>query len=187
MELKLEVPTILEPAVGLIRAEAPSSGYVNEWQRAVIEGHVEIALVENPGIGLAYIDGPADTITVVDPLTKREQVIRKGYVWTVYKTGWQQYCVTIGPYDFTFKVSEKGTYTLWLVAGYVSENKFRCTDYREVSFTAEERPPPIPWWEQKILGIPLWAWLVLGVGIVPVAAVAAVVAESERRKTFFRS
>jgi hypothetical protein len=52
---------------------------------------------------------------------------------------------------------------------------FKIDDSRTYTVTASEVPIPKPWWEQEFLGVPLWVYIVAGVGLAGLAGIGMVV------------
>jgi hypothetical protein len=178
-------PTLALAGLKITRLETPTEGYVNEWQSLTFEAHVESDTFQ-PGIGIAYVDGPADSIKV--KAAGGEYEIPKGWFLAVYESGvTEPACASLAwPTPSGLLYPSVGVYTLRFLAGYVKDKTFYYTDYKDLGFKCQEKPPaekPKEWWEQPwLFGIPVWQWIALGGGIGVIAIVAGVVAYEERER-----
>jgi len=115
----------LEGVVRLVEADHPTSVNVNEEFSWHAVGHVENAPVSYPGVGYYYVDGPADSITIVRTDGVEEE-LQKGYVYAIFIIGRDQpECTNIDSRVIArgAKFPEEGTYTIKLCSGYVSEEE----------------------------------------------------------------
>jgi hypothetical protein len=188
LSLKLPIPSLprlLSPGgLKITRLETPTEGYTGEWQGLTFEAHVESDTFQ-PGLAIAYISGPADSIKV--KYGGVEDEIPRDYFLALYKPGRTDPACTgfEWPQPGGILYPKPGVYTLRLLAGYVKDSTFYYTDYRDLQFTCQEKPPaekPKEWWETPILGIPVWQWIALGGGLSVIAIVAGVIAYEEKQR-----
>ena len=72
-------------------------------------------------------------------------------------------------FSFDLIFESPGSYTVDIICGCDDA----VTDRMEGFTTRVEAPPPPapPWWEQTFLGLPLWAWILVGAGGAALAAI----------------
>ena len=110
--------------VVIAEASHPSSVDVNKEFSWHVVGHVENGVVRNPGIAYAYVDGPANAITLVGTDGSRE-TLEKGKFISLYYHADKDPCTNIDSREVyrgaIFPVA--GNYTVWLLSGYLSEEE----------------------------------------------------------------
>jgi hypothetical protein len=185
LRLKARIPTLPRTlalaGLKITKLETPAEGYAGDWQSLTFEAHVESDTFQ-PGIAIAYIDGPADSIKV--KYAGREDEIPKDYFLALYKANaTDPACTSLAwPTPSGLLYPTAGVYTLRFLAGYVKDTTFYYTDYKDLQFKCQEKGKPPEWWETPILGIPVWQWIALGGGLSVIAIVAGVVAYEERER-----
>lgn len=146
----------------------PTSGKVNEPLSYSVSSHVESGSCM-AACGIGYDDGPAPSIKVV--IDGKSFEVPKGYAAVIYYTSPVGSCTSISA-GGTATFPTKGSYTIWLLAGYISGDKVYVTDKRVHVVTIEEVAPPTP--PAPSPEIPLWVWLLMGFSIgTTIAALAA--------------
>jgi hypothetical protein len=105
-------------------ASHPTSTDVNKECPWYVVGHVENAPVTNPGVGYLYKDGPADKIIIVNK-DGSEDTLSKGYCLAIYYKATKDPCTNIDSraLERGVKFPAAGTYTIWLISGYVSADE----------------------------------------------------------------
>jgi hypothetical protein len=124
---KREYPVNAGAAAGKVvitDASHPTSVNVNQEFSWYVVGHVENAQVANPGVAYAYVDGPAANIVLVTTLGSGVN-LPKGYAQIIYINETKNPCTNIDS-RLLFrgaKFPAAGTYTIWLLSGYLSANE----------------------------------------------------------------
>jgi len=113
-----------EGRVLIADASHPSRVTVNEEFSWYVVGHVEDALVHNPGVAYVYLDGPANSITLVGADGSRD-TLEKGTFMTIYYHADKDPCTNVDSRDVYRGAifPAEGTYTIWLLSGYLSEDE----------------------------------------------------------------
>jgi len=108
----------------IVDYDHPGEVNVNEEVSWYVVGEVRDGVVRNPGVGLYYKDGPADKIIIVEKDGKKVEV-PKDYARIYYFKGDRDPGTRIDSRNAFRGViyPEAGTYTIWLVSGYVSEDE----------------------------------------------------------------
>jgi hypothetical protein len=110
--------------VVIVDASHPTSVNVNKEFAWYVVGHVEVASITNPGVAYAYHDGPADNIVLVKT-DGSEVTLPKGYAAVIYYKATKDPCTNIDSRNVLrgAKFPAAGTYTIWLLSGYVSADE----------------------------------------------------------------
>ena len=172
MQLRVTIPTAAltsaGPGVQIINANAPpSSIQVNQQFNFSVTGQVVNGNVVNPAVGLYFFDGPSNYINIVTPNGTTQ--LNKGTIEVAYITGTEPPGTTI-TLQAGVILPAPGTYTLQLVAGYLTDNGMVFTDYNTytVNATAGASSPGLP----SAPSLPSWAPFAIVLTVVGGAAVA---------------
>ena len=113
-----------EGRVLITDASHPTSVNVDEEFSWHVVGHVEDAMVHNPGVAYVYVDGPADSITLVGADGTRD-ILEKGMVQIIYFHADKDPCTNVDSRDVYRGAifPAEGTYTIWLLSGYLTEEE----------------------------------------------------------------
>lgn len=117
----------------------------------------------NPAISFYYVDGPANSITVIDQYGKKWD-LPKGYALVVvYPTNVGECTDMVIPGWYTI-FPTAGIYQIQILSGYSTGNVFCAWDSRlAIVNVVQELPPspsPSPW--LPIPGVPLWVIIAIG-------------------------
>ena len=175
MQLRVTIPTAAltsaGPGVQIINANAPpSSIQVNQQFNFSVTGQVVNGNVVNPAVGLYFFDGPSNYINIVTPNGTTQ--LNKGTIEVAYITGTEPPGTTI-TLQAGVILPAPGTYTLQLVAGYLTDNGMVFTDYDTytVNATAGASSPGSPGLPSAP-SLPSWAPFAIVLAVVGGAAVA---------------
>ena len=156
-----------------------------------VVGTVYNDTVHNPAVGYHYRDGPADKVVLVKK-DGSEVELAKGGVAAYAKKGDYAPGSTIDSRDVFrgAKLPKEGTYTIWLVAGSVSDDELALAEPVEGGYMLEtshlaglQGVPFAVGAEAPILVDTLWDWLVRpALALSPVLFTGGVVAWSEFTK-----
>jgi len=160
----------------------PEKGEVNKPVEFEIVGHLSKSVRwPNFAIALWYRSGPTDKVTVtMDGVPYELPLGSILYTRTTYRP---DPCFNLkATYSITFE--EKGDYSFAALTGYfdVDEGRFYYDDRVDKTVKIAEVAPPLPWWEQPILGVPAWIWIAGGGGAAVILTVAGVIAYQERQR-----
>ena len=108
----------------IVDASHPSEVTVNEEASWYVVGEVRDGYVHNPAVALWYRDGPADSITVTDRLGNRYPLARGEAAWLAVK-GDAAPGARVDSRNFYRGAiyPQAGTYTIWLVSGYITDEE----------------------------------------------------------------
>jgi len=172
MQLRVTIPTAAltsaGPGVQIINANAPpSSIQVNQQFNFSVTGQVVNGNVVNPAVGLYFFDGPSNYINIVTPNGTTQ--LNKGMIEVAYIDGTEPPGTTI-TLQAGVILPAPGTYTLQLVAGYLTDNGMVFTDYDTytVNAAAGASSPGLP----SAPSLPSWAPFAIVLTVVGGAAVA---------------
>jgi len=173
MSLRVVTPTAALAAAGAgvqitSASSLPSSVPVNQQFNFSVTGQVVNGNVTNPAVGLYYYSGPSDYIIIVTQSGTIQ--LSKGTAVVAYIQGTEPPGTTVSLQAGAI-LPTPGTYTLQLVAGYISDGGMTVTDYRTYTVNATATgvaPPP----GVTAPGLPSWAPLAIVIGIIGVGAIA---------------
>jgi len=173
MSLRVVTPTAALAAAGAgvqitSASSLPSSVPVNQQFNFYVTGQVVNGNVTNPAVGLYYYSGPSDYIIIVTQSGTIQ--LSKGTAVVAYIQGTEPPGTTVSLQAGAI-LPTPGTYTLQLVAGYISDGGMTVTDYRTYTVNATATgvaPPP----GVTAPGLPSWAPLAIVIGIIGVGAIA---------------
>ena len=138
MSLRVVTPTAALAAAGAgvqitSASSLPSSVPVNQQFNFSVTGQVVNGNVTNPAVGLYYYSGPSDYIIIVTQSGTIQ--LSKGTAVVAYIQGTMPPGTTVTLQAGAI-LPTPGTYTLQLVAGYVSDSGMTVTDYRTYTVNA---------------------------------------------------
>lgn len=134
--MRFAFTTTLSREVVVTEAKLPSEARAGEWVEDGLKGHVTTS-VTNPGLGIAYVGGPADSIGL--KVGAKETRIEKNTLVGGYVSGTYSTCTTL---YFTepiyLKFPQGGEYALRFCAFKTPDGRrAEITDYRELKIAVK--------------------------------------------------